>query len=128
MRSVARDLGDMLGVGGVASALRRTSSGGFVIDQTISLDTLSAVDVCQSRDLVTDLPAIELEPHDVQHVMHGRQLQTDADDWPTDSSIALIERSTSTLIGIGRVTGRGTLAPRTVLVQPSDVEVVDAHV
>lgn len=40
IRSLARDLGTALGVGGMLSSLRRTASGQFTIDQAVTLDRL----------------------------------------------------------------------------------------
>lgn len=40
IRSIARDLGGMLGCGGMLSALRRTASGGFQVQNARALDSL----------------------------------------------------------------------------------------
>ncbi|HEY7224335.1 MAG TPA: tRNA pseudouridine(55) synthase TruB [Micromonosporaceae bacterium] len=44
VRSLARDLGAVLGVGGHLVALRRTAVGGFTIEEAVPLDTLLAAD------------------------------------------------------------------------------------
>jgi tRNA pseudouridine55 synthase len=51
IRAIARDLGQMLGVGGYLTALRRTRSGSFQIEHAVTLEQLSADGV--ERHLVT---------------------------------------------------------------------------
>ena len=42
IRSIARDLGEVLGVGGYLTELRRTRVGAFTADTAVSLATLAA--------------------------------------------------------------------------------------
>ncbi len=55
VRALARDLGAALGVGGHLVALRRTSVGGFTLDEAVPLATLLAADAPPE---VLDLPAV----------------------------------------------------------------------
>jgi tRNA pseudouridine55 synthase len=47
IRSIARDLGEKLGVGGYVQALRRTSVGGCTIEQSVTLPQLTAENIAQ---------------------------------------------------------------------------------
>ena len=76
VRALARDLGDDLGVGGHLSALRRTASGPFGLDQAVPGDDLAA-----ARDrliplsaLLSELPAVTVGAEGREHVRHGRDL------------------------------------------------------
>src|SRR5699024_8613285 len=59
IRSLARDLGDILGVGGHLTALRRTSVGPFALDDAFPLD---AMELCLSLDeaLVRCYPRLDV--------------------------------------------------------------------
>lgn len=83
IRALARDLGESLGFGGHLTALRRTRSGGFGIDQAITLpDAGSALDLGPSvRDrvipldqLLLELPAACVTEAGRDAVRHGRDL------------------------------------------------------
>lgn len=67
VRSLAHDLGDVLGCGGVLTCLRRTRSGEFGLDRAVPLaellqapqDSLRAR-IVPFRELLTDLPCVTL--------------------------------------------------------------------
>lgn len=46
IRSLARDIGEALGVGGYVSALRRTRVGAFAVEDAVSLERLGSEGVC----------------------------------------------------------------------------------
>jgi len=52
IRTLCADIGEKLGCGGVLSALRRTRSGRFSVDDAVKLDDLKALDQSGFRDLV----------------------------------------------------------------------------
>lgn len=76
IRSLGRDLSKMLHTGGHLIALKRSSSGGVHIDQTLSLEDLA---VCWEEKLITAetalsfLPSIEWEGT-LSHLKHGKPL------------------------------------------------------
>jgi tRNA pseudouridine55 synthase len=80
VRALARDLGEALGLGGHLSALRRTRSGSFTLDQAVSGDTLDRarerlVPLCE---LLPQLPAVRVGRLGRELVRHGRDLGSDA--------------------------------------------------
>lgn len=79
IRSLAHDIGQLLGVGGHLSALRRTASGNFRVENAVSLDTLHAAierDEWQhyllSPDLaIADMPSVTLTQEQSDTVRQG---------------------------------------------------------
>jgi tRNA pseudouridine55 synthase len=76
VRALARDLGERLGVGGHLTALRRTRSGSFGLDEAVSGDDLSEAreSVVPLRALLPELPAVCVGPEGRERVRHGRDL------------------------------------------------------
>ncbi|MHB1280020.1 MAG: tRNA pseudouridine(55) synthase TruB [Acidithiobacillus sp.] len=80
IRTLAEDIGKMLGCGAHLIALTRTASGGFQLDQAISLATLENSDM-NARDklllpadgLVTYLPRIELDDAESVALLTGQR-------------------------------------------------------
>lgn len=76
IRSLARDIGAVLGVGGYLHALRRISSGSFTAEALVSLtDLIDASSVAAAvfplDRAVLDLPAVVLDADDLRRVRHG---------------------------------------------------------
>jgi tRNA pseudouridine55 synthase len=77
VRSLARDLGERLGVGAHLAALRRTRSGGFGLDGAVSWDELQpglAERVAPLASLLRDLPAVRVGADGASALRHGRDL------------------------------------------------------
>ncbi len=77
MRSLARDIGDLLGVGGYLHTLRRVSSGSFGITEAHVLrdlvDSKTIADVVLPLDrAVLGLPAVALNTTQERYIRHGR--------------------------------------------------------
>lgn len=79
IRVLAEDIGEQLGCGAHLTALRRTRTAGFSLNDAITLETLEAMpgqdrtDLLQPVDaLVADLPAIPLDRHQTEAIRHGR--------------------------------------------------------
>ncbi|MHB1247497.1 MAG: tRNA pseudouridine(55) synthase TruB [Sulfuriferula sp.] len=80
IRTLAEDIGKILGCGAHLIALTRTASGGFRLDQAISLVTLENTDM-NARDklllpadgLVTYLPRIELDDAESIALLNGQR-------------------------------------------------------
>lgn len=69
IRTLCADMGATLGCGGVMAALRRTSAGGFSIEQCHTLEALEALTLDErisrllpTEALFSDLPAVHLPP------------------------------------------------------------------
>ncbi|RME76417.1 MAG: tRNA pseudouridine(55) synthase TruB, partial [Chloroflexi bacterium] len=84
IRSLARDLGDALGVGAHLAGLTRTASGSWTLAEAVSLDTLHAAadrspegwrQYLQTPDrAVAHLPAVRLDADTARRVRHGQQV------------------------------------------------------
>lgn len=74
IRSLARDLGDALGVGAHLTALRRTRSGSFVLEQAVPGDHLEAGRdrLVALADALPELPAVRVGAEGRELVRHGR--------------------------------------------------------
>lgn len=76
IRSIAHDLGEVLGFGGYLTMLRRTAVGAFTLDTAVPLDQLTpenAADHLQTADLaVTHLPRLDLPDEQVQKLYNGQ--------------------------------------------------------
>ena len=110
IRSIAHDLGQRLGVGGLLCGLRRTRVGDLRIEDAIDLETIVSLDsdaldkCCLSvKQALSSWTQVTLAPSDVKNVQqgrkivrcHGRNEPYLALD-PTGSVIALMEGSVST--------------------------------
>ena len=81
IRSIAHDLGQRLGVGGLLSGLRRTRVGDLRIENAVDLETLSSLEsdglnkYCLSvKQALSSWTHVTLEPRDVKNVQQGRKL------------------------------------------------------
>jgi tRNA pseudouridine55 synthase len=54
IRSIARDLGEALNVGGYLTGLRRTKIGDFMADQSVSLETLTPENISKLIHPISD--------------------------------------------------------------------------
>ena len=71
IRSIARDLGQRLGVGGTLASLLRTQSSGFTLETSISLETLAAQ--LESLQLISPAEAMQHLPQIVLSAEAGRR-------------------------------------------------------
>lgn len=76
VRAIARDLGEALGVGGHLTALRRTWSGGFGIEDAVGWEDLEGARelLRPLSSLLTHLPKLVVGPEGVVALRHGRDL------------------------------------------------------
>lgn len=79
VRSLAHDLGQRLGCGAHLTALRRTRSGDFRIEDAVKLDSLSSADVIPMDHLLSFMPRIEVSETGETKVLHGNQIPGAAD-------------------------------------------------
>lgn len=124
IRSIARDLGQKLGVGGALTSLLRTQSSGFTLKTSISLETLSThleqFQLISPAQAMRHLPKIVLSPEAGRRWCLGQRL-------PATPTIELekplqVVTETSPFLGIGvfRIKdGQSCLVPKMVFFQPS---------
>jgi len=80
VRSIANDLGEKLGCGAHLSALRRTASGEFRVEDAVTLESLEAAaknELAESlfvhpRRLLPEFPAVTADEENVSRIRHGR--------------------------------------------------------
>lgn len=118
IRSIAHDLGELLGCGAHLVALRRTAVGRFGLDSAHTLERLEALPAAE-RDavllpvdaLLQDLPELRLDP--AQQI---RFLQGQAVPWngPPQARVRVYGGG-GTLLGVGEADASGTIAPSRVI-------------
>lgn len=77
IRSLAYDLGEALGVGAHLTALVRTASGSFTLENAAALDTLLAdaeARLVAPQAALAHLPVITLDEAEADAVLHGRSI------------------------------------------------------
>jgi tRNA pseudouridine55 synthase len=123
VRSLAHDLGVVIGVGAHLTELRRTRSGRFRLDQSVSIAELStaAGEVVPSRliamaDLLSDLPARDLTAGEEDGVRAGRTVAPlpTRDGAPLQTGFVRLLARDGRLAGIAEIRA-GVLHPLVVL-------------
>lgn len=101
IRSLARDIGAALGVGGHLAGLVRTRSGRFTVEDAVSLGALAGnpqQHLIPPRDALTGYPVVTLDAAAVDHITHGRFIDG-ANDTP-DGEIAFAYDAAGNFIAI----------------------------
>lgn len=111
IRSIARDLGGKLGVGGLVQTLRRTRVGPFTAEQGIGLDSDPATVVL--RPMIEALAGMEQVRVNADEARRLRQGQWIASGIGKDGDVALIDHK-GMLLGVGTCRG-GQVRPRVIL-------------
>ena len=125
VRSIARDLGERLGVGGALASLRRVANGPFAATEAVTLAQLEEDPSALARHLLAPLDALAraVDLHDVADPATQRSLVTGVR--PARLGIALDAQRTTALTGDGRllvVVGPGQDGPQhLVWSQPEDL-------
>jgi tRNA pseudouridine55 synthase len=120
IRSIARDIGEALGCGGLVETLIRTRIGSFSIDRAVNLDELSPKSIVQhlqpSLDALDGLPQRVLDPEQVAAVTTGRRLATRdfGDPVIPPGELALIDRDGRLLALAESNPSEGWIQPRKV--------------
>ncbi|MCH2210310.1 MAG: tRNA pseudouridine(55) synthase TruB [Fuerstiella sp.] len=131
IRSIARDLGDRLGCGGLMTALERTRIGAFCLDDSVDVNRLTAANVIQNL-----LPAVQVTGHISQYrcseteqeiVSRGgsfdlqkqrfqkQQLPADQHELTGHPSVALLSDCGTQLLALAEIRKQGRrIQPRTV--------------
>ena len=127
IRSIARDLGDSLGTGGLMSCLERTRVSSFEIRDTINIELLTkeniAEHLCPAIRIVEHLPMFDCTPEDLASLLCGRSLHCEPDRFrgsavdECESRVALTRNQFTELLALAEITADGRLQPRTVFVR-----------
>ncbi|HUX23533.1 MAG TPA: tRNA pseudouridine(55) synthase TruB [Burkholderiales bacterium] len=118
IRSIAHDLGEMLGCGAHLAALRRTAVGRFGLDCAHTLESLEAISAAE-RDasllpvdaLLQDLPEVRLEPAQQLRFLRGQALPWDG---PAQARVR-VYGSDGALLGVGEADTGGAISPKRVI-------------
>ncbi|GGP27511.1 tRNA pseudouridine(55) synthase TruB [Silvimonas amylolytica] len=126
VRTLADDIGRVLGCGAYLAGLRRTRTAGFLLDDAIGLDELGLLEMPQRearlmapQTLVTDLPQIELSPEDTDRILHGMSVGRRA-EWPDGAGLFQLYGSPQNghnraFLGLGEVASDDVLRPKRLL-------------
>ena len=78
VRSLVHDLGRELGCGAHLTALRRTRSGDFLIENAVKLQQIAEESIIPMDRLLTSWPRIEVSGADEAKVIHGNEIRGDS--------------------------------------------------
>ena len=118
IRSIAHDLGEMLGCGAHLIALRRTAVGRFGLDCAHTLENLAAI-AAGERDacllpvdaLLQELPEVSLEPAEQARFVRGQSVL-----WTGKPQARVrVYGSAGALLGVGEAHADGTILPKRVI-------------
>ncbi len=125
IRTLAQDIGHVLGCGAHITSLRRLSSGPFQEQQMITLDELEKVaeqglekldSLLQPMDeALCDFPEVHLSEHVAYYLCQGQAVV--ASGLPNKGCLRIYNDSDQ-FIGLGEVTGDGRVAPKRLINLP----------
>ena len=114
IRSIARDLGSALGVGGYVTVLRRLRIGPFTVDDAVTLDMdaeAARTKVLPTAAAVTELLVVRLATDEVRRLRNGQAVPASG-----EGEVAVLDEA-GELVAVGRIVG-GWLKPEKVMVGP----------
>ena len=76
VRGLVHDLGQRAGCGAHLTALRRTRSGEFRIEDAIGLDRITQADLIPMNRLLSSWPSIEVSEIEEARIVHGNQIRS----------------------------------------------------
>jgi len=117
IRTLCHDLGQVLGTGGVMTALEREAIGHFRSDQAVSLDTLGAdTPLLPLADALAHLPALTVGTGEQIRLAHGQFIPVPEE---TPEGLLRLLAEDGALVALGSVRGHGAarlVAPEKVFV------------
>jgi tRNA pseudouridine55 synthase len=122
IRSLARDIGEVIGSGAHLGALRRTHAGGFAVDEAITLDELATItagnrlaEVLWAPDEgVIENPAAILGQANAGRFLHGMQLEATPAGPPSTDPVRVYDAAGS-FLGVAAIGSRGEIRALKVL-------------
>ena len=119
IRTLAEDVGSVLGCGAHLAGLRRTRIGGLSLDHAVTLAELADLSLPE-RDarlapvdsLLLDLPAAKLEEIDAARIIHGQPVP-----WNAPAGARLRAYAGGRFLGLCLATPDGYLAPRRLVAE-----------
>jgi tRNA pseudouridine55 synthase len=118
IRSIARDLGEKLGCGGLVETLRRTRVGPFTAEQGIGVDVPSEEARAELQPMAaatTGLHRWQLDADEAARFRQGQAIRRRNGVWWVISDTVAVLDGTGELVGIGNAEQVGWLKPVVVL-------------
>jgi len=124
IRAIARDLGELLGVGATLAGLIRTESGGMDLEHSITLEELANrvesqyFALTSPQTVLTDLPKIILDAETAQRWCQGQKIAITEGAFTLNQPLQVFKEDQS-LLGIGEIVEIETiqrLIPKVVLI------------
>jgi tRNA pseudouridine55 synthase len=117
IRSIARDLGEMLGIGGLMTSLVRTAIGPFDLQTAASLESLARENITEyllpPTTALIDLPSLTLTDDQIRSIQQGKSIPMPSAT-PPSATISAVDVS-GRLIALGECEqGAARFQPRTV--------------
>jgi len=114
IRSLARDIGEDLGVGGYVVDLRRTKVGDFSIEHAATMEDATALDMLSLEDVLQQYPRIDLEKQHLLKICHGQKISFPeaVEQEHTSTTFLWIENR---VVAIAKI-GNGFVASRKLLI------------
>ena len=129
IRTLAQDIGEVLGCGAHLTALRRVGAGGFTVAQCVRLDQLQDMDEAQRLACLLPVDAllaghrvVTLADDDAGRFLTGLRRR---DDWPDAGQVAVYASTPPSLLGTAHVRA-GELIPRRLL-SPLEIQQISAQ-
>jgi tRNA pseudouridine55 synthase len=124
VRSLAEDLGRMLGCGAFVSMLRRTRAGPFRIEDSLTLDTLAALKETSDLKILDDfllpadaaldaLPLVRLSESGGFYMRRGQPVRVPN---APSGGVVRVALETGEFLGVGEILDDGRVAPRRLIV------------
>ena len=123
IRSIAHDLGQMLGCGGHVIELRRLGVGDFKIEEALSMEQIEALDTeqaCQEHLLPVDeallgLPDVTLTSLATHYLLQGQAVTARHGEEP---GLVRLYNEDNTFLGIGEILDDGRVSPKRLMIAP----------
>ena len=127
IRTLAEDIGRLLGCGASLAALRRTGSGMLRVDQAISLDALAALTENEREallrppdSLLADWPELRLSSADAARFLTGLRRRLDPDSTADAPHVRVYGPEPNAFLGSAHITAGELIADR--LLSPQEVQ------
>ncbi len=121
VRSLAMDLGNLLGTGAMVESLRRTAVGKFSIEQSVTVAQLEALEPGECRqnlvlpadEALAHLPKIDLNETSTRYFCQGQAVRAIQ---ASQAGLARLYSNKNQFLGLGEVTKDGRVAPKRLFV------------
>ncbi|OGI08954.1 MAG: tRNA pseudouridine(55) synthase TruB [Candidatus Melainabacteria bacterium RIFCSPLOWO2_12_FULL_35_11] len=127
IRSLARDLGNVLNSCAVLSRLQRITGNGFTIQESVSPELINKTNIfnylIQPQDVIK-LKKIHLDSKQINEIMHGREIKVSLDFMPNINKNLQMLDTNDRLIGIGLLTENYMLKPKKIFLKEGMVSSV----